>query len=821
MKRTGKALLLIPVLLLILTAYASSAAAENSTEYTTYDNGYYIKDYQVDVIVNSDRTYDITETMTVHFSEPRHGIKRNIPTWAELEREVRILNVSVEGAEYSYDGYGEIKIGSADFTVTGDITYIIRYTLWHYADEETDGDYVYLNLIGTEWNTYTAHYNATMKLPEGSRVMDINLTGGYYGSTDSIAQYSYDESSNVISVFSERGLNAYEGVTINVALEEGAFSDAQVWIPELEVLSQNITLQLDENAVLKVNQELTVQVNKPCGYIFDLTSYDERDYISGVSYTLHMPDGSTREGTDESAYVSLSNYEGRQATFSIEYEKYYNVRDGQDSLSISQNLFNGSDDIIPCYTVIEGRMPFDIYVRGVYTNDYSSNRRQDYEVEMTDGGFIITIDPYRNNTQDIVLEVLITNADFNKDMPKLGGLIPLYALGVLAAAFGAGMINPRRPFTPVPEFYPPEGLTPPEMGYIVNNEVTSRDMVSMIYYWASKNLLRLTFRGKDDFTLNRTGMDSTYDFKVFERPLFDGLWKKKNPDETTGKDLKNSYYRKIDFATDTLIDSYGGDDALMDKRSLFIADIITRWIPEAFVALSVVLCYRGMYDDDRYSAVLGAIISILFIKGIYKSAKKKWTRDSRGAGSVISVIWSVVRIILCSLLFAACVGGYMAGNYLCGMAGALIAAVPLMYSKVARRSEYGYTLRERIEGFRMFLETAERPSLEMLLESNPDYYYDILPYAQVLGVTKQWTKKFDGILLREPQWLDNRSGHIFTYNDYTAMNHSFTDSMTSRPSSSGGGSYGGGGGFSSGGGGSFSSGGFSGGGSGGGGGSSW
>ena len=148
--------------------------------------------------------------------------------------------------------------------------------------------------------------------------------------------------------------------------------------------------------------------------------------------------------------------------------------------------------------------------------------------------------------------------------------------------------------------------------------------------------------------------------------------------------------------------------------------------------------------------------------------------------------------------------------------------VPLLYAKIARRSDFGYTLREKVEGFRMFLETAEKPRLEMLLESNPDYFYDILPYAQVLGVTKQWTKKFDGLIIREPQWLDNRSGHMFTYSDYASMNHAVTDSMTSRPSSSGGGGYSsGGGGFSSGGGGSFSSGGFSGGGSGGGGGSSW
>ena len=821
MRRTGKALLLVPVLLLALTAFAASAFAE-SGGYTTYDNGYYIKDYQVDVQVNSDRTYDITETLTVHFSEPRHGIKRNIPTWAELEREVRLLNVSVEGAEYSYDGYGEIKIGSADYTVTGDITYVIRYTLWHYADEEPDADYVYLNLIGTEWNTYTEHYSARMKLPDDSRVLSINLTGGYYGSTGSIAEYSYDEASNVISVFSDKGLNAYEGVTINVALEEGAFRDAEVWVPELEMLSHDISVRVDEHAVLRVREDITLKVNKECGYLLDLYEYSEEDFISGAKYTVYGPDGSVRTGTDGTVFVSLYDYRGTEVSFAIEFEKYYNVRDGQTDLDITQNLFEGSESIIPCRTLITAEMPFTVDAVGVYPSNYTSGVRQDYDLETTEGGFVITVEPYRNNTQDIILRCVITDADFRKDMPKAGSYAPFIALAAAAAAYLFGMINPRRPFTPVPEFYPPDGLTPPEMGYIVNNEVRDRDLVSMIYYWASKKLLKLTFRSGDDFTLNRTGIDSSYSFKSFEKPLFDGLWKKKSPDEATKSDLRYSYYRKIDSASKNLVNSYGGENALLDKRSLVMADLLTKWIPDGLVALSVMMCYRGMYDDDRYAAVLGGIVCILFINGIHRSMKKNWTVGTRGAAGIASKIWSAARVILCALFYAASLGGYLAGNGICAITGLVICLIPLMYSQIARRSEFGYTLREKVEGFRMFLDTAEKNSLEMLLESNPDYYYDILPYAQVLGVTKQWAKKFDGILIREPEWLDNRSGHAFTYSDYSSINHAFTESMTSRPSSSGGsGGSSGGGGFSSGGGGSFSSGGFSGGGSGGGGGSSW
>ena len=105
----------------------------------------------------------------------------------------------------------------------------------------------------------------------------------------------------------------------------------------------------------------------------------------------------------------------------------------------------------------------------------------------------------------------------------------------------------------------------------------------------------------------------------------------------------------------------------------------------------------------------------------------------------------------------------------------------------------------------------------MLLDENPEYYYDILPYAQVLGVSKQWENKFAGLYMEPPSWLDSHDSTITASLALHSLSRSMRSNMTSMPSSSGGSS---GGGFSGGGGG-FSGGGFSGGGSGGGGGSSW
>ena len=41
------------------------------------------------------------------------------------------------------------------------------------------------------------------------------------------------------------------------------------------------------------------------------------------------------------------------------------------------------------------------------------------------------------------------------------------------------------------------------------------------------------------------------------------------------------------------------------------------------------------------------------------------------------------------------------------------------------------------------MKTVEKDKINELVEENPNYFYDILPYAYVLGVSDKWSKKFE------------------------------------------------------------------------------
>ena len=129
----------------------------------------------------------------------------------------------------------------------------------------------------------------------------------------------------------------------------------------------------------------------------------------------------------------------------------------------------------------------------------------------------------------------------------------------------------------------------------------------------------------------------------------------------------------------------------------------------------------------------------------------------------------------------------------------------------------------RIAGLRDFIETAELDRMNELAGDNPEWFYHIIPYAYVFGLSDVFAEKLKDLSLPAPEWYVPRRN--YTFFDYYTFNMLMTRSLSDvtttltvpKPSSSSGSSGGSGGGFS----GSSGGGGFSGGGFGGGGGGSW
>ena len=114
-----------------------------------------------------------------------------------------------------------------------------------------------------------------------------------------------------------------------------------------------------------------------------------------------------------------------------------------------------------------------------------------------------------------------------------------------------------------------------------------------------------------------------------------------------------------------------------------------------------------------------------------------------------------------------------------------------------KKNKHGQEIMSQLLGLKKFIEVAEKRRLEALVEEDPNYFYNILPYAYILGVSKKWIEKLENIIPINPDLYNYDGFNKFTDEMYnatipTTANGGIREG-SSPSSSSGGGGYSGGG----------------------------
>ena len=97
----------------------------------------------------------------------------------------------------------------------------------------------------------------------------------------------------------------------------------------------------------------------------------------------------------------------------------------------------------------------------------------------------------------------------------------------------------KEPFISAVEFYPPKDLNSAEVAYAYNQVLINRDIVSLLYYWASDNHIKITINKDDSFKLKKINeLDDKH--KEYEKTLFEDIFKAGDGKKVTDKDLKDA-----------------------------------------------------------------------------------------------------------------------------------------------------------------------------------------------------------------------------------------------------------------------------------------
>lgn len=359
------------------------------------------------------------------------------------------------------------------------------------------------------------------------------------------------------------------------------------------------------------------------------------------------------------------------------------------------------------------------------------------------------------------------------------------------------------------EFYPPEGYNSLEVGFLYKGKAENEDVVSLLVYLANKGYVKITETENTSFIFKTKSVVITklkeYDGNNPTEKLFlNGLFKYGRT-EVELEDLNDSFYITMNKIL-SKINTKNNKHQIFEKSSLKKNGILVLMIIATFILITV----KPMLE---YGGAANLIVGLLFpgigFTVLFAMVFGKTPIPTK----IFGVIWGMgfggmpwTMLVLPVLLVEPI---YLVG-YIIGLA--CIAAMIMIIRIMPKRTDYGTEILGKIKGFKTFLETVEKERLEALVMENPTYFYDILPYAYVLGVSDKWISKFEIIAMEKPDWYSGTSEFsAATFERFMSSTmSSVKTAMSSSPSSSSGGSGGG-----------SSGGGSSGGGSGGGGGGSW
>lgn len=364
--------------------------------------------------------------------------------------------------------------------------------------------------------------------------------------------------------------------------------------------------------------------------------------------------------------------------------------------------------------------------------------------------------------------------------------------------------------TIIPRFAPPRDVSPADARFLARTGYDERTFAAALVGLAVKGHLRIHEDDDHDFTLERPRAAPGQPLLNDEQALLDALGLAPGSQMT----LKSSAAQAIDKAKKALKDTLRKEHL---KRH-FVTNGI--YLVPGLIGSAAVLAWAG-FSAAQPEPVF--FFMIIWLTG--------WTFGVYALLAQAGSIWRMVRqgkwLMIVPALFMSAfaipfIGGEIFGLYVLASNSSTV-MVALLFLVVGINYAFyhwlkaptlaGRRLMEEIEGFRMYLEVAEKDELRVRRgpERTLELFEKYLPYALALGVENAWAEQFADILAgvkaegggtTPMRWYSGPSLHgLGSAGFASGLAGGLAGAISSATAPSGGSSGGGGGGSSGGGGG--------------------
>jgi len=364
--------------------------------------------------------------------------------------------------------------------------------------------------------------------------------------------------------------------------------------------------------------------------------------------------------------------------------------------------------------------------------------------------------------------------------------------------------DPEKPVV-IPTFNPPNGWSPAIIRYLYKKKYDEKAFTAAILSMAVKRSLVIAKDGSK-YSLARTNNKTklTKEELTIHGSLFSSY----------AKLTVSNKYHSIFSRAFTKLRNYLTTE--WNIKEYFKNNIGYSVLASLFTFLIIILYTIFFGFDGLFVFMFTSIFSVVGIFIVVVGIK-----TGSGCAKIFTILFGLVFAV--PPLFIG-LSAVLSSDIISGVFLAVLLAGFFLYMYLIKApTQLGAETQAELEGFKMYLETAEENRLNLLMppELTPQLFEAMLPYAVALDIENKWSEKFNKILAQynySPEWYDGDLSK-FTYASFAgSLSSSFTSSFSSAKvdptsssssssgssswssGSSGGGSSGGGGGGGGGGG---------------------
>lgn len=306
---------------------------------------------------------------------------------------------------------------------------------------------------------------------------------------------------------------------------------------------------------------------------------------------------------------------------------------------------------------------------------------------------------------------------------------------------------------------PPEGLTAGEVGSRLS--AAGVDLTMMVFSWAQMGYVNIA-PDKYGRVFLQKRMEMGNERTEFECKVFKNLFSRGNTVEGTGR-----AYAKLCLR---VAETVSGAHEMYRRRAGNIQ--IFRIICCCISLLSGICFAMNLLYNPTLQVLLSILLAVVGVitgwgiqNGMYRFHIRGKTAQL--VGIVCMLIWIGLGLLAGQVWVA-----------VAAVAAQMIAGAAAAYG--GRRSSLGRTHASQILGLRHYLKHISKDEIRRIMENNPDYFFDMMPYAIALGVDSAFARRFQGVVLPQCAYLTARQDRRRSPEEWALLLHKTADKMDKR-----------------------------------------